>query len=161
MDAYPLLPPSAPITAPQIIARILTLPRDFQIAAVLRHCIELGGTLIQPGQGTHLFEITLLGVHARGEDLAAAARNWLMVGRNQHPGAPDLPPEAAIIDARQSELSRATAILSAAEEWPDEDIRAACKSIIRLTRDWLLIERAAAMIRQLDREAATLGRGQA
>lgn len=155
MDTYPLLPPGAPITAPQIIARISALPREFQIAAVLRHCIELGGTLIRPGQGTHLFEITLLGIHARGEDLPAAARNWLVVGRNQHPADPaeaNLPAEALI------EYARALAILARPEGEGDDRLRAACNSILRLSGDWMIGERARLMLAQLDHEEAARGR---
>lgn len=158
MDTYPLLPPGAEISAPAIIARISALPREDRIGAVLRHCIELGGTLIRPGQGTHLFEITLLGIHARGEDLAAAARNWLVAGQNQHPEAGEAPPAAEAIDASLLELSRATAILARPAGWGDEKLRAACNSILRLSRDWTIAERARQMLAQLDHEAAARGR---
>ena len=139
----------------QAIAAVLALPRDEQIPATLRLCLECGGTLIRPGQGTHLFEITLLGIHARGEDLPAAARNWLTVGRNQHPtdpeAGPDLPGEPL------SEYARALAILARPEGWRDDQLRAACNSILRLSSDWALSDRARQMLRQLDREAALRG----
>lgn len=157
MDVFPILPPGAAPTGPGIAAAILALPHEARTAAVLRHCIELGGTLLRPGQGTHLFEITLLGLHARGEDLAGAARNWLAAGANQIAGAA---PKAAEPEADPDllELARATAIIARAADWPDDKLRAACASIVRLSHDWLLIERAAMLKRQLDREAAERGR---
>ena len=139
----------------QAVAALLALPRDEQIPATLRLCLECGGTLIRPGQVTHLFEITLLGIHARGEDLPAAARNWLTVGRNQHPADPeagtDLPGETL------SEYARALAILARPEGWRDDQLRAACNSILLLSSDWALSDRARQMLRQLDREAALRG----
>lgn len=139
----------------QAVAALPALPRGEQIPATLRLCLECGGTLIRPGQGTHLFEITLLGIHARGEDLPAAARNWLTVGRNQHPADPeagtDLPGETL------SEYARALAILARPEGWRDDQLRAACNSILLLSSDWALSDRARQMLRQLDREAALRG----
>lgn len=139
----------------QALAALIALPRDEQIPAALRLCLECGGTLIRPGQGTHLFEITLLGIHARGEDLPAAARNWLTVGRNQHPADPeagiDLPAETLL------EYARALAILARPEGWRDDQLRAACHSILRLSSDWMVSDRARQMLRQFDREATLRG----
>lgn len=139
----------------QAVASLLALRRGEQIPATLRLCLECGGTLIRPGQGTHLFEITLLGIHARGEDLPAAARNWLTIGRNQHPAdpetTPDWPTETLL------EYSRALATLARPEGWPDDQLRAACNSILWLSRDWMFSGRAWQMLRQLDREAALRG----
>ena len=73
---------------------------------------------------------------------------------NTHP----LPePGARQIDVRLIEYARATAILARREGWSAEKLRAACKSIIRLTNDWLMVERATTLLRQLDREAAERG----
>ena len=66
-------------------------------------------------------------------------------------------PCARQIDVRLIEYARATAILARREGWSAEKLRAACKSIIRLTNDWLMVERAAALLRQLDRETAERG----
>ena len=137
------------------VAALLALPRDEQIPTTVRLCLECGGTLIRPGQGTHLFEITLLGIHARGEDLPAAARNWLTVGRNQHPADPEA--DTDLTTETLSEYARALAILARPEGWPDDQLRAACNSIVRLSGDWMVSDRARQMLRQLDREAALRG----
>ena len=73
---------------------------------------------------------------------------------NTHP----LPePCARQDDVRLIECARATAILVRHEGWSAEKFRAASKSIIRLTNDWLMVERAAALLRQLHLEAALRG----
>ena len=73
---------------------------------------------------------------------------------NTHP----LPePGALQDDVRLIRYARATAILVRPEGWSAEKLRAACKSIIRLTNNLLMVERAAALLHQLDREAAERG----
>ena len=73
---------------------------------------------------------------------------------NTHP----LPePGALQDDVRLIGYARATAILVRPEGWSAEKFRAASKAIIRLTNDWLMVERAAALLRQLDREPALRG----
>ena len=70
---------------------------------------------------------------------------------------PSPEPCAWQIDLRLVEYARATAILARPEGWSAEKLRAACKSIIRLTNEWPMFERAAALLRQLDRKAAERG----
>ena len=73
--------------------QIETLRHEDRPPAILRACLELGGTVSRPGDGTHFFEIMLLGAYARGADLVEAARNWLAVARNLAPSEP-APPSA-------------------------------------------------------------------
>ncbi|WP_264495505.1 hypothetical protein [Rhodobacter sp. KR11] len=110
---------------------------------------KFGGAAIRPGQGTHLFEITVLGIHARGDDLADAARNWIAVARNLYPEA------AQDRGATEAGLTRASAILSRPREFTEAQLRVACRAVVLCGRaDWLLLGRASALLRQLDREAA-------
>ena len=56
-----------------------------------------------------------------------------------------------------AEYARALAILARPEGWRDDQLRAACNSILRLSGDWMISDRARQMLRQLDRAAALRG----
>lgn len=128
-----------------------------QQAATLRlcamhHCVEF----VRPGAMSHLWEVTLFGIHARGEDEAELCRNWLTVARNSLPA---LKMEAASPEEgrlRDLILRRAKALLVIAR--PDLYDRAsildACETITMSKSDPVDFSRADALMKQLTRETA-------
>ena len=131
--------------------QIETLRHEDRPPAILRACLELGGTVSRPGDGTHFFEIMLLGAYARGADLVEAARNWLAVARNIAPLEPAPPSAGDPPLARDLELARALGVLARTQDYDDDRLRSACRSVLNLSRDWPANNIARLLLQALDR----------
>lgn len=138
--------------------QIETLRHEDRPPAILRACLEHGGTVSRPGEGTHFFEIMLLGAYSRGADLVEAARNWLAVARNLAPPSPSPPDPGEPNRQDEIDLARALGVLARSQDYGDDRLRDACRTVIRTSRDWPANNTARLLLEALDRAAAARGR---
>lgn len=155
--------------APGEVARLIALadaaaPGE-RAFTLLFEAQALGGDLIEPGKSSHLFELTVLGVHARGEDREELVRNWLAVARNME-GRPPAALEAQrpgwrtqYLAADQVALTRHIQARAKALEViarPDQHARSviaeACHLIVSTHSDAYEYNRAAALGLAIKRE---------
>ena len=60
-----------------LIRQIFGLPEDERFGALSSACLTLGGTVIQPGSGSHMHEISVLGVYAGAAEMHELVLSWL------------------------------------------------------------------------------------
>ena len=60
-----------------LIRQICGLPEAERFGALSSACLTLGGTVIQPGSGGHMHEISVLGVYAGAAEMHELVLSWL------------------------------------------------------------------------------------
>ena len=64
-----------------LIRQICGLPEAERFGALSSACLTLGGTVIQPGSGSHMHEISVLGVYAEAAEMHELVLIWLCGAR--------------------------------------------------------------------------------
>ena len=142
-----------------LIRQICGLPEVERFGALFSACRCLGGTVIQPGSASHMFEISVLGVYAGAADRHELVLNWLRgarVLRGASADVADQPLQSVAIEhnpaRRGIQLAAATDMIARPDRHDDDHLISACRIILANSRDHSERERAFQL-------AAALGHG--
>jgi hypothetical protein len=142
-----------------LIRQICGLPEVERFGALFSACRCLGGTVIQPGSASHMFEISVLGVYAGAADRHELVLNWLRGARALRGASADVadqPLQSVAIEhnpaRRGIQLAAATDMIARPDRHDDDHLISACRIILANSRDHSERERACQL-------AAALGHG--
>ena len=142
-----------------LIRQICGLPEVERFGALFSACRCLGGTVIQPGSASHMFEISVLGVYAGAADRHELVLNWLRgarVLRGASADVADQPLQSVAIEynpaRRGIQLAEATDMIARPDRHDDDHLISARRIILANSRDHSERERAFQL-------AAALGHG--
>jgi len=142
-----------------LIRQICGLPEVERFGALFSACRCLGGTVIQPGSASHMFEISVLGVYAGAADRHELVLNWLRgarVLRGASADVADQPLQSVAIEynpaRRGIQLAAATDMIARPDRHDDDHLISARRIILANSRDHSERERAFQL-------AAALGHG--
>jgi len=132
-----------------LIRQICGLPEVERFGALFSACRCLGGTVIQPGSASHMFEISVLGVYAGAADRHELVLNWLRgarVLRGASADVADQPLQSVAIEynpaRRGIQLAAATDMIARPDRHDDDHLISACRIILANSRDHSESERA-------------------
>lgn len=120
-------------------------------------CMEakaLGVEVVKPGTSSHLWELTVFGIHARGETADELCRHWITVARNSLPALkarPATPEEQRLVDLMK-DRAYALFVIARPHLFTTAEIRSACETITMSKSDPVEFTRADALLRQIRAE---------
>lgn len=119
------------------VARIEAIPHHERHDALEAAALRSFGHYAKPGSGSHLFEVSHMGVHARADSENELVLNWLRAARNV---CKSIEPQQNIkLDAarmmQQVDRARAMAMISSSDHVPAPALLEACELILRTSDD--------------------------
>lgn len=149
------LPPILSLAS--VIAGLEATPYGQRFQALVAATRAAGGEYTPPNrETTHLHELTLLGVHARGEDEENLARNWLVVARNflGVDRRPTASPADAQLEATFLQKASALTVLARPDLHDGPAIKTAAEFMLQNAYDPAVRNRAMNLLDAIRRETA-------
>jgi hypothetical protein len=129
-----------------LIARLEATPPAQRPAVLFDACDQFGGGVTKPGKASHLFEVTVFDVHARGDDPEGVFRNWLRAAKNMESEF------AARIESDIATTAAALQVIARPDQHPTAEVVTACETVLRIPGDWIAFERARVLLAAIKRE---------
>lgn len=119
------------------VARLEARPHHERHEALRQAAIDSFGFYWTPGSGSHLFEVSLMGVTVRAESESELVLNWLRAAKNVCKSIEPQQNEPLDADRLQKlvDRARALALISCRDDVPVPALLSACATILRTSND--------------------------